>query len=135
MQALEITLYPGQIWLGKQILFAFVILDGEEFRDGFRQKLLRDWLAIVGEREFDVEHQRMRTTVQPAKYRLGVMELIFCQPRGGSADAGFALEALDFEDLALGFGLWTSREVFTNAFAVQPAGNTEDDLPGGIREL
>ena len=120
LQALEIALYPRQIRLGKQILFALVILDDEEIRDGFRQKLLRDWLAIVREGEFDVEQQRVRTTIQPAKNRLGVMELIVCQPRGGSADAGFALEALDFEDLALGFGLGTSREVLANALAVQP---------------
>jgi len=45
------------------------------------------------------------------------------------------LEALDFEDLALGFRLGSGLEVLPDAFAVQPAGNAEDDLPGGIREL
>ena len=50
-------------------------------------------------------------------------------------DACVALEPLDFEDLPLGFGLGAGREVFTDAFAVQPAGDAENDLPGGIREL
>ena len=63
------------------------------------------------------------------------MELIVHQPGDGSADAGFSLEALDFEDLTFDFGLGTSWKVFANAFTVQPAGNAINDLPGGIREL
>jgi hypothetical protein len=55
-------------------------------------------------------------------------------PKPKQQNACVALEPLDFEDLPLGFGLGASREVFTDAFAVQPAGDAENDLPGGIRE-
>ncbi|MBP7481314.1 MAG: hypothetical protein KA788_02150, partial [Lacunisphaera sp.] len=60
---------------------------------------------------------------------------IFGQAGHGWPDASFALEALDLEELALGFRLGTGPKVTTDALAVQPTGNAENDLPGGIREL
>ena len=62
------------------------------------------------------------------------MELVVRQPRRSGTDAGLALEALDFEDLALGFRFGSGREILPNPPAVQPAGNAENDIPGGIRE-
>jgi hypothetical protein len=35
----------------------------------------------------------------------------------------------------LGFGLGARGEVFANPLSGQPAGNAENDLPGGIREF
>ena len=72
---------------------------------------------------------------QAEKHRLGFVELILRQPNDRRVDTCRALEPLDFEDLPLGFGLGPGREVFADAFAVQPAGHAENDLPGGIREF
>ena len=77
----------------------------------------------------------MRASIQPAKDRLGFVELVLNEPGDGGAGAGLALQALDFQDLPLGFGLGPRGEVFANALSVQPAGNAINDLPGGIREF
>ncbi len=50
LQTFEVALHARQIRLGKQVLFALVILDDKEFRDGFRKEFLRYELAIVCER-------------------------------------------------------------------------------------
>jgi hypothetical protein len=63
------------------------------------------------------------------------VELVIGQPRGGGPDAGLPLEMLDFEGLALGFRLGSGREVLPDPFAVQPAGDAINDIPGGIREF
>jgi hypothetical protein len=44
------------------------------------------------------------------------------------------LGALNFEHLTLGLRLGTGAEVFADALAVEPTGDTENDFPGGIRE-
>ena len=107
LQALEVAFHARQVRLGQQVLFALVILDHEEFRDGLCQEFLGYGLAIVRERKIDVEGQRVRPASQPTKDRLGFMELVIHQSSDGSADAGLTLELLDFEDLPLGFGLGT----------------------------
>jgi len=60
----------------------------------------------------------VRPTVQPSKDRLGFMELILDQPGDGGADAGLALEALDFQHLPFGFGLGAGGDIFTDALTV-----------------
>ncbi len=47
LQRFVVTRTGGTILVSKQVLFALVILDDEEFRDGFRQGLSRHGFAIV----------------------------------------------------------------------------------------
>ena len=77
----------------------------------------------------------MGPACQPANNRLSFLELILSWPGDGSPDTGFALESLDFKSLIFCFCLGAGGKVFAQAFAVQPAGNPKNDLPGGIREL
>ena len=115
--------------------FVFVFLRGDVVRDRFGQELLDRGVTVVGQGELHVERQRTRVTGQPAAHDLGFVELMFRRAGGRRPDAGFAREALDLKNLALGFGLGTGRKVFTDALAVQPAGNAGNDLPGGIRAV
>ena len=133
-QPVEVAFYSCQIRLGNQVLFALMVLEDEKFCDGLRQESLSYRLPVVRQRELHVEGQRPGMVGQPAEHGLRFMELILRQAGDRGPDAGFALETLDLHNLALGFGLGTSPKVFTNAFAVQPAGNAENELPGGIRE-
>jgi hypothetical protein len=45
------------------------------------------------------------------------------------------LEPLNIEGLSLGVRLGAARKIPANAFSIQPAGNSKNDVPGGIREL
>lgn len=63
------------------------------------------------------------------------MQLFVGETGGRSADAGGRLDLLNFHRLALGGGLGAGRKVLTDALAVEPAGEAENDLPGGIREF
>jgi hypothetical protein len=51
------------------------------------------------------------------------------------ADATFTLETLDFENLALGFGVGMGRKILAHALAIQLTSDMKNDFPGGIREL
>jgi hypothetical protein len=60
--------------------------------------------------------------------------LLVAEPRNGSADTALALSTLHFEDLTLGVGIGSRAEIFADTLAVEPAGEVENDIPGGIRE-
>jgi len=62
------------------------------------------------------------------------MKLFIRQSRGGDTNTASVLEMLNVERLPRRFGLGTGGEVFTDALAVQPTGNAENDFSGGIRE-
>ncbi|HEX9781406.1 MAG TPA: hypothetical protein VGA56_01590 [Opitutaceae bacterium] len=107
----------------------------EEFRDGFREQFLRHGLAVVRQRELDVEGQQMRPAGHAAENRLGLVQLILVQPRDGRARAGVALEPLHFLHLTLGLGFGARRKVFAEAFPVEAGVELKNDFPGGIREF
>ena len=129
LQAIEVAFHARQIRLGEQILFEFVIFDDEEFPDGFRQEFLRHRLAMVCERELDVERERLRMSGNPAKHGLGFVQLFIGQTRGGCANARLALEQLDLLNLTFRLGFRARREVFAEAFAVETGVELENDIP------
>jgi hypothetical protein len=45
------------------------------------------------------------------------------------------LEAPDFERVGFSLGLGVGGKVLPDALTVEPTGNAENDLPGGIREF
>jgi hypothetical protein len=63
------------------------------------------------------------------------MQLILRQPGDSGSDAGRALEAPDFKGVGFGLGLGVGGKVLPDALAVEPAGDAENDIPGGIREF
>jgi hypothetical protein len=77
----------------------------------------------------------MRPTSQPAKNRLGLVQLILAQPSDRRAHAGVVLEPFHFLNLTLYLGFGAGREVFPKAFPVDASVEAINDLPGGIREL
>jgi hypothetical protein len=92
-------------------------------------------LAVTRQCIVEIERQGPGFAFETVKRRLGLVELCLRQAGDSRAYSAFALEPLDFEGLALGQRLGSGGEVFPETFAVQPAGNPIDDLPGGIREL
>ena len=45
------------------------------------------------------------------------------------------LDLRELEGLTLSLGFGPGREVLADALAIEPAGDPENDIPGGIREL
>jgi len=72
-------------------------------------------------------------TREPQEDCLCLVKLLVRQPRGGDVNAG--LETADLVSLPLRFGFGTVRKILADAFTVEPAGDPENDLPAGIREL
>ena len=108
---------------------------GEVFLGSLSDRLVVHRVAVVGERVVQVEAQGARAAFQSEERALGFLELVVRQPGGCGADAGLALDLREFEDLALGLGFGPGREVLADALAVEPAGDAENDIPGGIREI
>jgi hypothetical protein len=64
------------------------------------------------------------------------VQLLIGEPGDGRPDARrVGLGTFDFEGLALDLGFRTGREILADALTIQPPGDPENDIPGGIREL
>lgn len=98
------------------------------------QCLLELWLAVVRQREIDVERQRTRLAGHARENGLGFAKLRVSQPGRGDAHFGF-LQILDAENLAFRLRLHARRKVFAKAFAVHASVDLKNNLARGIREL
>ncbi len=77
----------------------------------------------------------MRFAGKPLEDGLRLVQLVLRQPGDSGSDAGCALEAPDFQRVGFGLRLGLGSKVLADALAVEPAGDAENDLPGGIREF
>ena len=105
------------------------------FRRGLSQRLLLFRLAVIREREIEVERQRARQAREPAKGRFGFVKLILSEPGDGCARAGVALEPTYFLNLTLCLRLRPGLEILAEALTVDTRIELKNDFPGGIREL
>jgi len=119
----------------KKLLIVLALLGGDVSRDRIDQGLLAIWSAVVGQGKIEVERKRLGRVGEAAERSLGLVKLGIGQPRGGGANAGLGLEALDFQGLTLGGGLGAGREILTDARTIEPTGDAKNDLLGGIREF
>ena len=102
---------------------------------GLAERLLLLWAAIVRQAAIKVGEKGLRGILEAKKRRLGLMQLLVGQAGDGGPKTGVALKSLNFEQPALGFGIGSGLEISPDALAVYAAIDTENDLPGGIREL
>lgn len=116
------------------VLLELVLLRGDVVGHGFVEFLLPFRLAIVREREIDVEGERAGLAFEPAKDRLGFVELCVGKTCDGRARIAFA-EPIHFLHRALGLSFGARLEVFPKALAVEAGVELKNDFPGGIREL
>jgi len=119
----------------KKLLIVLALLGGDVSRDRIGQGLLAIWSAVVGQGKIEVERKRLGRVGEAAERSLGLVKLGIGQPRGGGANAGLGLYALDFQGLTLGGGLGAGREILTDARTIEPTGDAKNDLLGGIREF
>jgi len=105
------------------------------FDNRVRQGLLALWSPVICQRIVDTEGKCLLVALRPLEGGFRLPKLFIGQARDCCANLSVGLEASDFEYLPLGFGLGARGEVLADALPVEPTGDAEDDLPGGILEL
>ena len=135
VEAFQIPADAGELRGGELPLLVLMGLRKLVILDSGGKRLEVFRLTIVGEGVVEIERKRAGLSGDAAECGLGFVELIISQSRGGGANTGLGLEALDFQGLTLGGGLGAGREILTDARTVEPTGDTKNDLPGGIREF
>ena len=69
---------------------------------------------------------------EPLEHGFRLVQLLIAEARDRGTHASLGLEVPDVEDLALGFRFRTSREVFADALAVEPARERKTTAPEGL---
>ena len=135
VEAFQIPTDAGELRGGELPLLVLMGLRKLVILDRGRKRLEVFRLTVIGEGVVEIERKRAGLSGDAAECGLGFVELIISQPRGGGANAGLGLEALDFQGLTLGGALGADREILTDARTIEPADDAKNDLLGGIREF
>ena len=98
--------------------------DREVIGCGVDQRLLTLWLAVVGEGIVEVEPEGAWLACHASENSLGLAKLVVGKKRGGGAKAGLELGGLDLKGGHFGGGFFAGLEVFTDADAGEPAGDS-----------
>ena len=117
------------------VLFEFVLLGGDIFDNRICQGLLALWSPVIRQRIVDAEGKRLLLALEPLEGGFRFPKLFIVQARDCCANFPVRLEAPNLKYLPLGFRLGARGEVLADALSVEPTGDAEDDLPGGILEL
>jgi hypothetical protein len=117
------------------ILGELVFLGRDVFGHRIGQRLLLFRLAVVRQREIQIERQRARQARQSPEGCFGFVELVFFQPGDGGACAGVTLKPTDLLNLTLCLRLGAGLEILAEALTVETSVELKNDFPGGIREL